>query len=109
MKACGGRTPCISASPFGDADNVASDMTQSCSRNSLKRLKKLCLERDNYRCVITNWYAMEAVGKFPNVPDGDIRKHTVKTDISHIIPFALGRRDEGEDVSIYMSKPLYVF
>jgi hypothetical protein len=90
VRACGGKAPMASPSPFGDPDLMAGAMVDTCSRNPLKKLKKLCLERDNYRCIVSGRYAMEAEGNFHDLSDNEIRRQTVRTDISHIIPFTLG-------------------
>ena len=101
MKACGGQTPATTESPFGDCDEVASEMGESSTQTSLRYVKSQCLERDGYRCVLSGRFAKEAIGHFPTVPDDVIRKSMVVVNISHIMPFSLGVWKNDIEVSVY--------
>ncbi|EAW18238.1 HNH endonuclease signature motif containing protein [Aspergillus fischeri NRRL 181] len=69
-------------------DNVASEMTQSSTRrNHLEWLKKTCLERDNYQCVVTKLWDPIAEPIFNLQEQG---KMTANTRLVHIIPFSMG-------------------
>lgn len=103
MKACGGQTPATTDSPFGDCDDMASEMVDSSTRAPLQHMKALCLERDDYRCVLSGRFAKEAIGRHPTVPDIEIRKNIVAVHISHIMPFTLGCWKNDTEVSACLS------
>lgn len=107
MKAAGGGTPSISPSPFGNVDDVASEMDKPLTRQVLEKAKRECLERDDYRCAITGLYAKEAIGEFSNVSNDDIRATMAQVHISHIIPFSLGSWKNEAEVSVSFSVALY--
>jgi len=56
-------------------------MEDSCSRNVQSELKERCLKRDNYSCVVTGFYDLEAVGNIPGVSDEHIRATSVGTHL----------------------------
>ncbi|PKX98436.1 HNH endonuclease signature motif containing protein [Aspergillus novofumigatus IBT 16806] len=89
MKAEGGKTPQVTPLPFSATDItreiVASEMTQSSSRNDQGRLKTACLQRDNYKCVVTKIWDPVAVSTF-NIQGA----MTLRTQLAHIIPFSMG-------------------
>ncbi|KAJ9318679.1 hypothetical protein DTO271D3_1341 [Paecilomyces variotii] len=105
MRACGGQNQTVTPSPFGRPDDVAQEMVESSSRNDQQNLKKICLERDNYRCVVTDYYAINSRDKFPNISDEEYEDGMYPTNLSHIIPFALGvyetREQENDVVNIW--------
>ena len=74
-------------------------MVQSASRNEQPMLKRLCLERDDYRCMITGTIDSLAEKAFPNVVFD--KNRLGPTHASHIIPFALGRYQNVVQVSFY--------
>ncbi|GFG12958.1 hypothetical protein IFM5058_06210 [Aspergillus udagawae] len=89
MKAQGGKTPQVTPLPLSATgitrDNVASEMTQSSSRNDQGWLKTTCLQRDNYKCVVTKIWDPVA-GSIFNI-QGEM---TLNTQLAHIIPFSMG-------------------
>ncbi|GAD99641.1 predicted protein [Paecilomyces variotii No. 5] len=99
MKARGGKTPSVTPSPFEEADTditfdeVASMMVQSSSRKDQPTLKKLCLRRDNYRCLITGFWDEAARG---NVPEEVLGDRILNTELAQIIPFSLSKYSDGE-------------
>ncbi|KAJ9209233.1 hypothetical protein DTO166G4_9177 [Paecilomyces variotii] len=105
MRACGGQNQTVTPSPFGRPDDVAQEMIESSSQNNQQNLKKICLERDNYRCVVTDHYAAECRDKFPDISDEEYDDGMYPTNLSHIIPFALGvyetREQENDVVNIW--------
>ncbi|OXV08858.1 hypothetical protein Egran_03378 [Elaphomyces granulatus] len=64
-------------------------MVQSSSRNEQPMLKRLCLQRDDYRCIVTGTIDPAAERAYPDVVFDENRMGP--TNASHIIPFALGR------------------
>jgi hypothetical protein len=62
-------------------------------------LKRLCLQRDNYRCIITGTIDPLAKTAYPGVVFDKNRMGP--THASHIIPFALGRYQNAVQVSFY--------
>ncbi|KAG5287209.1 hypothetical protein I7I48_03078 [Histoplasma ohiense] len=85
------KTPDVTPSPLPDAEDlvnlVSSEMTRPSDRNSQRKLKKNCLERDGYRCLVTGYYDYKhGAGK-----QNDSSNVTGNTDLAHIIPFALGK------------------
>ncbi|KAJ9197730.1 hypothetical protein DTO164E3_5584 [Paecilomyces variotii] len=72
-RACGGKTPAVTPSPFGDTDGVAQEITESATRREQKRLKAFCLKRDNFCCAITGLYDAEYRDKFPAITDDAFR------------------------------------
>ncbi|KAJ9374430.1 hypothetical protein DTO282F9_1425 [Paecilomyces variotii] len=99
LKAEGGKTPSVTPSPFENADitfeEVSATMVESSSRKDQKALKKTCLERDNYRCVVTGFWDEAAQGKIPEEIMGD---RILNTELVHIIPFSLGKYDNNRQV-----------
>ncbi|KKA21462.1 hypothetical protein T310_4497 [Rasamsonia emersonii CBS 393.64] len=97
------KTP-VAPSPFDknadvETNKIAPGMVQSSSRNDQKSLKDRCLERDNYRCVVTGFYDPLAEGKVSKEIIGDRVLHT---ELAHIIPFYLGKykpRDQETDIT----------
>lgn len=92
MKACGGQTPAVTLSPLpreniGD-ENVSADIGQSSIRRGLKNLRKLCIERDTYHCMITGLIDTQAPKRYPGVVFE--HRRIAPTEPAHIIPFALG-------------------
>ncbi|KAH3069623.1 hypothetical protein KXV27_002697 [Aspergillus fumigatus] len=63
---------------------MASGMTQSSTRNLLEWLKNICLERDNYQCIVTKLWDPVAVNPQEQC------KMTGNTQLAHIIPFSMG-------------------
>jgi hypothetical protein len=94
-----GRTPAVSPTPrFGGEDSIeeiASELTESSSRNDQKWLKAACLRRDNNRCVISGYYDMNQAIESMTVSELD-NIVTADTDAAHIIPFSLGTFAESE-------------
>lgn len=76
-------------------------MIESSSQNNQQNLKKICLERDNYRCVVTDHYAAECRDKFPDISDEEYDDGMYPTNLSHIIPFALGVYETREQVRLF--------
>ncbi|KAJ9268989.1 hypothetical protein DTO212C5_4995 [Paecilomyces variotii] len=105
MRACGGQNQTITPSPFGCPDDIAQEMIESSSQNDQQNLKKICLERDNYRCVVTDHYAAECRDKFPDISDEEYDNGMYPTNLSHIIPFSLGvyetREQENDVINIW--------
>ncbi|EGC45183.1 conserved hypothetical protein [Histoplasma capsulatum var. duboisii H88] len=85
-------TPYVTPSPLPGAENlvnvVSSQRTRSSDRNSQGKLKKQCLARDGYRCLVTGAYDYEHAAK--NAQD-DFLETAADTELAHIIPFALGK------------------
>lgn len=82
-----GATPSITHSPFDDEEeieNVVATMDESGSRKDQTLLKKLCLERDDYRCMATGIIDNDAGTRETFGPKAP-------TNLCHIIPFSLGK------------------
>ncbi|KAF7174205.1 hypothetical protein CNMCM5623_006690 [Aspergillus felis] len=94
MKAQGGKTAQATALPLSETDitrdNVTSEMTESSSRDDQEWLKIICLERDNYQCVVTKLWDPVAEPIFKLQEQGGM---TLNTQLAHIIPFSLGHSD----------------
>ncbi|EEH10600.1 conserved hypothetical protein [Histoplasma capsulatum G186AR] len=91
-----GATPSISPSPFDDEEeigNVAATMDESGSRKDQTLLKKLCLERDNYRCMATGIIDSDAGTQENPGPKAP-------TNLCHIIPFSLGKWNKSTEHQI---------
>ncbi|KAK2768458.1 hypothetical protein FQN54_000313 [Arachnomyces sp. PD_36] len=89
VKAYGNATP-VTPSPLDDADfrveEVVSMLIDPSSRNDQAKLKRICLQRDGYRCLISGAIDRGSRGKFPdttNMPHAS-------TQLAHILPFSLG-------------------
>lgn len=97
FRAQGGKTPQVTASPLSATDitrdNMASGMTQSSTRNLLEWLKNICLERDNYQCIVTKLWDPVAVNPQEQC------KMTGNTQLAHIIPFSMGHWGNDQKVS----------
>ncbi|KAL1969865.1 hypothetical protein VTN77DRAFT_7374 [Rasamsonia byssochlamydoides] len=112
MKAYGGKTPAVTSSPFDNADieteEVAAMMIQPSSRKDQKSLKKMCLERDNFRCMVTGFWDRAARGIVSEETMGD---RILDTELAHIIPFSLGKyeRREKEQNTARSWTTLYLF
>ena len=74
-------------------------MVQSCTRNDQSTLKRLCFERDDYRCIVTEFIDPEAKKRYPDVIFDD--SLILPKNASHIIPFALGRYENSVQVNFY--------
>ncbi|EDN07669.1 predicted protein [Histoplasma mississippiense (nom. inval.)] len=91
-----GATPSISPSPFYDEDeieNVAATLDESGSRKDQTLVKKLCLERDNYRCMATGIIDSDAGTQENPGPKAP-------TNLCHIIPFSLGKWNKSTEHQI---------
>lgn len=97
VRAQGGKTPQVTASPLSATDitrdNMASGMTQSSTRNLLEWLKNICLERDNYQCIVTKLWDPVAVNPQEQC------KMTGNTQLAHTIPFSMGHWGNDQKVS----------
>lgn len=63
-------------------------MVDSTTRGNQQSLKKDCLERDGYRCMLSGHYDPAAKSIFPKTDwDGRVGG----TQLAHILPFSLGR------------------
>ncbi|EER42727.1 conserved hypothetical protein [Histoplasma capsulatum H143] len=88
-----GATPSITHSPFDDEEeieNVVATMDESGSRKDQTLLKKLCLERDDYRCMATGIIDNDAGTRETFGPKAP-------TNLCHIIPFSLGKWNKSND------------
>jgi len=91
-----GKTATPTPSPrFGaeDSINEISVNLESSSRDQ-KWLKRVCLGRENNRCILTGLY--DSVKAMGNPEIDPIFIATTKTEIAHIIPFSLGNFEESE-------------
>ncbi|RHZ45320.1 hypothetical protein CDV55_100536 [Aspergillus turcosus] len=74
-------------SPFVDSQDCEGDvyqtMLESASRNDQGRLKQLCLQRDNWRCMLT--------GTLDISQAKDLRTAAASTRLAHILPFSIGK------------------
>ncbi|KAF7133717.1 hypothetical protein CNMCM5793_005071 [Aspergillus hiratsukae] len=77
----------VTPSPFVDSQDCEGDvyqtMLESASRNDQGRLKKLCLERDDWRCMLSNLLDIS-----------QRKNHGTKaasTRLAHILPFSIGK------------------
>ena len=88
-----GKTPSVTPSPHStgrdDFNTLAENLPESDSRSEQDKLKKACLKRDNFRCVISGMvehsYAMTVMEE-PELDEAD----TIDTQAAHIIPFSFG-------------------
>lgn len=71
-----------------DLEEIASEFDGICSRNDQRRLKDPCLQRDEERCVVTDFYDQAQADKLPISERADLI--TVETQAAHILPFSLG-------------------
>ncbi|KAI2730074.1 hypothetical protein CBS147332_1926 [Penicillium roqueforti] len=84
MLATGGTTPAITPSPLPgveDSMNLLSLEFDSATQRQ-SGLRRICLQRDNYQCVVTKAWEHEH-----SRPPG---ARTADLEAAHIIPFALG-------------------
>ncbi|KAJ9249239.1 hypothetical protein DTO207G8_6893 [Paecilomyces variotii] len=88
-------TPAVTPSPFDDNDDaveaVAQVMDCPANRNSQEWLKKRCLRRDGYHCMVTNIYDNRAAAHL--IPSS---AHTAPTELSHIIPLSIGSWEDNK-------------
>ncbi|KXG45690.1 uncharacterized protein PGRI_034570 [Penicillium griseofulvum] len=91
MLATGGTTPAITPSPLpgveDSIENLLSLEFDSATRRQ-SELRRICLQRDNYQCVVTKAWEHEH-----SRPPG---ARTADLEAAHIIPFALGSFPEDE-------------
>ncbi|KAL1963365.1 hypothetical protein VTN77DRAFT_8381 [Rasamsonia byssochlamydoides] len=92
-------TPAVTPSPLDDADirvdEVASMLLEPSSRNDQARLKKLCLQRDGYRCMLAGLYDEQAHGI---IPESILADRRMDTELVHILSFSLGKYSNNADV-----------
>ncbi|KAF8449896.1 hypothetical protein BDZ91DRAFT_669441 [Kalaharituber pfeilii] len=94
-----GPTPAVTPSPCfgaeGNVEEIASEL-EPITRNEQRWLKASCLERDNYRCVLSGIYDQNAVSKGQIVLPAGSDMDTGFTQAVHILPFAIGNFGESE-------------
>lgn len=90
------RTPSVEPSPcpgwVESVESVATEITSSQRQQML--LRKLCLERDGKRCVLSGIYDHS---QWRELPVGDqIRasERAIRTQAAHIVPFCCGSFDK---------------
>ncbi|KFY31596.1 hypothetical protein V493_00984 [Pseudogymnoascus sp. VKM F-4281 (FW-2241)] len=95
MKATGGETPAITASPSKSATVLVETqkglMLPPDSSSEPSKMKANCLERDDHRCAITNY--VDSIWNHDHsdlYPQETITNHT---ECAHILPHALGNID----------------
>jgi hypothetical protein len=80
-------TPQPTPSPWDEASDDVSNIASETdpTRSQQKRLKYLCLKRDNFRCLVTGIVETEIEGpqSSGDVADGE-------TEVAHILPFSIG-------------------
>lgn len=93
-------TPPITPSPFEDFHEqlniIACSMEETPTRAVQKFLKVLCLRRDDFRCLATGIPEKSAV-KAGLVPLDPLR-YACDTELTHIIPFAIGHGEDRDQV-----------
>lgn len=87
----------VTPSPFIDSQECEGDvyqtMLESASRNDQGRLKQLCLERDNWRCMLTGTVDISKAK--------DLRARGGSTSLAHILPFSIGKWNDNASVSLF--------
>ncbi|OJD12676.1 hypothetical protein AJ78_06762 [Emergomyces pasteurianus Ep9510] len=82
-------TPRVTSSSLDDADNdieeMASVMDKTSTRNRQKLMKKLCLKRDDFRCLATGAIDLNYHGT-----QESLTGNSGITDLAHVIPFSMG-------------------
>ncbi|RQM06815.1 hypothetical protein DH86_00002800, partial [Scytalidium sp. 3C] len=88
------RTPPITPFAFAEEEKeiIAVSMDKSADRSPQDRLKRLCLARDNFRCLATG--IVESKHKSGKK---SFEKHG-RTVLAHIIPLAMGQWETNEEV-----------
>ncbi|KAL1967979.1 hypothetical protein VTN77DRAFT_2396 [Rasamsonia byssochlamydoides] len=88
-------TPTVTPSPFDDNDDavkqIAASMDESPSRKSQAQLEKLCLHRDNFRCMVTGIVDVDSKGM-----RASLAGISGPTQLSHILPLSIGRWDNNK-------------
>ncbi|KAJ5559343.1 hypothetical protein N7535_009571 [Penicillium sp. DV-2018c] len=95
MLATGGTTPAITPSPLPGVEDSIEDLPSLQVDSATLRLSKtrrICLQRDNYQCVVTKAWEHEH-NPIVNLPPDAL---TADLEAAHIIPFALGSFREDE-------------
>lgn len=103
-----GSTPHVSLSPRFNAEHDVEELAASiegvCTRTDQTWLKRVCLERDGGRCVVTRSYDVREIMKLPS---SERNLHSsCPTEAAHIIPFSLGNSVVGF-LSLREQKSLY--
>lgn len=91
VKASGGETVPPSPSPVPEgSDDILNLKTkrEPSSRSEQGKLRRSCLQRDSYRCVLSG-HTDESKGDDPAYSDAPLNS----TDCAHILPFALASFD----------------
>ncbi|KAM5441456.1 hypothetical protein MferCBS31731_003527 [Microsporum ferrugineum] len=101
VQSSGGKTPAATQSPCTDAQvQVDSLIMNPSTRNEQSKLKEDCLKRDGYRCKVTGFWDSKSVkDKQTTIPKGD-QHFRGDTEVSHILPFALGNFDEDKSFEV---------
>ena len=97
-------TPAVTPSPFPDNDDVVAEIAASldepATRAGQRGLKKLCLQRDNFRCLATGFVEETERKRAPLL-------RSIETELAHIVPISLGRWGSTEQVcqhSLHVSR-----
>ncbi|KUL81969.1 hypothetical protein ZTR_10714 [Talaromyces verruculosus] len=96
IRRASGKTPSVTPSPFETPDEVAQNMEASVPRQQ-SIIKKRCLKRDWYRCMISGQLDSTSRAKFPDMSDDDWYDLAGPTNATHIIPYRLGKYDDSDD------------
>jgi hypothetical protein len=88
-----------------ESDGWLATMVDSPTHGEQALLKKQCLERDNYRCLVTGMWDREARNKIKTLQS---RELFAPTELAHIIPFCLGHYSTKEEViyTFYQQKAI---
>jgi hypothetical protein len=97
VKARGGKTPALTPSPLmgatDEVDTVYSTLLDPPTRASQALLKKVCLARDGCRCMLSGIWDLESVREKTQL------RPATATQLSHIIPFAMGHYETSSEVN----------
>jgi hypothetical protein len=88
-----GPAPHVSRSPRFNAEHdvqeiAAASIEGVCTLGDQTWLKRVCLERDGDRCVVSGCYDVREIARLP--PSERNLHVTCRTEAAHIVPFSLG-------------------
>lgn len=110
MKAIGGKTAIPSETPsrssfFLESQDELATKKRSRSLNDLRKLKKLCLAREENRCAVTRAYDIDMAEKLPEEQRQQLQ--TARTECAHIIPSSMA--PESQDAKVDKQKIVALF